>query len=143
MKAPAICPDRLNSIRMNLPNLEELLFRTVCALPKASNIGLALNICCDKFEMCLAPDFTVGLSDVATAARYWITFLVFSVFPAPDSPLSRISASTFRQATRVCQPLTSLGYSGFLLLLQGVGKHRLPLHICVVSCPLYFFLCTC
>lgn len=24
---------------------------------------------------------------VAMAARYWITFLVFSVFPAPDSPL--------------------------------------------------------
>lgn len=23
----------------------------------------------------------------ATTARYWMTFLVFSVFPAPDSPL--------------------------------------------------------
>ena len=26
--------------------------------------------------------------DDATWARYWMTFLVFSVFPAPDSPLS-------------------------------------------------------
>lgn len=27
------------------------------------------------------------LWEEATTARYWITFLVFSVFPAPDSPL--------------------------------------------------------
>ena len=29
------------------------------------------------------------LCEEATTARYWITFLVFSVFPAPDSPLGR------------------------------------------------------
>ena len=29
--------------------------------------------------------------EAATKARYWITFLVFSVFPAPDSPLSNKS----------------------------------------------------
>jgi len=28
-----------------------------------------------------------ALVDAATYARYWITFLVFSVLPAPDSPL--------------------------------------------------------
>lgn len=27
------------------------------------------------------------LCEEATIARYWMTFLVFSVFPAPDSPL--------------------------------------------------------
>lgn len=27
------------------------------------------------------------LCDEATTAKYWITFLVFSVLPAPDSPL--------------------------------------------------------
>lgn len=27
----------------------------------------------------------------AIAARYWMTFLVFSVFPAPDSPLQTIN----------------------------------------------------
>ena len=87
MKAPAIWPDRRNSMRMNFPNLEELLFLTVWALPKASRMGLARNICWDKLASCLAPDLALGVSDVATAARYWMTFFVFSVFPAPDSPL--------------------------------------------------------
>ena len=50
MNAPAIWPDRVNSMRMNLPNRDELLFRTVWAFPKASRIGFALRICCDKLE---------------------------------------------------------------------------------------------
>ena len=29
-----------------------------------------------------------GWTSVAMAARYWITFFVFSVLPAPDSPLT-------------------------------------------------------
>lgn len=29
------------------------------------------------------------LCEEATTARYWMTFLVFSVFPAPDSPLEK------------------------------------------------------
>lgn len=29
-----------------------------------------------------------GMVEVAMAARYWMTFLVFSVLPAPDSPLT-------------------------------------------------------
>ena len=33
--------------------------------------------------------FVGGRASVAIAARYWITFLVLSVFPAPDSPLHR------------------------------------------------------
>ena len=89
MNAPAICPDLVNSMRMNLPNLDELLFRTVWAFPNASRMGLALKICCDRFENWRIPDFAVGVSEVATAARYCMTFLVFSVFPAPDSPLYR------------------------------------------------------
>lgn len=28
-------------------------------------------------------------TSVAMAAKYWMTFLVLSVFPAPDSPLAR------------------------------------------------------
>jgi hypothetical protein len=47
---------------------------------------LARRICCERFESCFC-----GLpwenSVAATAAKYWITFLVFSVLPAPDSPL--------------------------------------------------------
>ena len=70
MYAPAMCPARLNSMRMNFPNLDELLLRTVWALPKDSRIGFARSICCDKFGSCLAPDLRVGASEVATAARY-------------------------------------------------------------------------
>lgn len=33
------------------------------------------------------------LCEEATWARYWMTFFVFSVFPAPDSPLKEISTS--------------------------------------------------
>lgn len=91
MYAPAICPVRVNSILMNFPNREELLFRTVCALPKASRIGLARRICSDKFERCRPPDFPLESSELATAAKYWMTFLVFSVLPAPDSPLCDVS----------------------------------------------------
>lgn len=32
--------------------------------------------------------------DAATYAKYWITFLVFSVLPAPDSPVHRIDWSS-------------------------------------------------
>ena len=31
-----------------------------------------------------------GCDSVAIAARYWITFFVLSVFPAPDSPVIRM-----------------------------------------------------
>lgn len=63
------------------------MFRTVWALPNASRIGFARKICWESVDNCLAPERTYGVSDVATAARYWMTFFVFSVFPAPDSPL--------------------------------------------------------
>lgn len=33
------------------------------------------------------PGSFLPFGDDATWARYWMTFLVFSVFPAPDSPL--------------------------------------------------------
>jgi len=82
MKAPAMCPDLVNSIRMNLPNRDELLFRRVCAFPKASRIGFALRIWSSSVPSCRDDE----LSE-ATAAKYCMTFLVFSVFPAPDSPL--------------------------------------------------------
>lgn len=37
------------------------------------------------------------LCEEATTARYWITFLVFSVFPAPDSPLGdRVEVRTMK-----------------------------------------------
>jgi hypothetical protein len=60
-------------------NREELLFLTVCAFPNASRMGFAWRICCSRLSTAWGPE--------AIAARYWITFFVFSVFPAPDSPL--------------------------------------------------------
>lgn len=38
------------------------------------------------------------LWEEATMARYWMTFLVFSVFPAPDSPLKDTRAVTHRNS---------------------------------------------
>ena len=66
-------------------NREELLFLTVCAFPKASRMGLACRICCSRLSASCGPE--------AIAARYCMTFLVFSVFPAPDSPLHGQSLS--------------------------------------------------
>ena len=45
MFAPAIAPLGLKNILINFPNRDELLFRIVCALPKASKIGFACSIC--------------------------------------------------------------------------------------------------
>lgn len=42
-----------------------------------------------KFELTEPASF-FPLCDDATTARYWMTFLVFSVLPAPDSPLLKI-----------------------------------------------------
>jgi len=43
---------------------------------------------------------TVVVISVAMAARYWMTFLVFSVFPAPDSPLREPKEETVRERER-------------------------------------------
>ena len=40
---------------------------------------------------------TEGTTDEAMAARYWMTFFVFSVFPAPDSPLSSCQSESRTQ----------------------------------------------
>jgi hypothetical protein len=36
-------------------------------------------------------------TSVAMAARYWMTFFVLSVFPAPDSPLEGVSERQLRK----------------------------------------------
>ena len=45
MRAPDILYSELNWISMNLPNRDELLFRSVRALPKASSSGLDASTC--------------------------------------------------------------------------------------------------
>lgn len=88
-----------------LTNREELSFLMVLAFPKASSMGLAWRSWASSSPCStLSPAFVIRevlaflcncffLSPwpwweaPATIARYWITFFVFSVFPAPDSPL--------------------------------------------------------
>ena len=125
MYAPAIWPARVNSILMNFPKREELLFRTVCAFPNASRIGFARKICSERFESCRPPDFALGVSEVATAARYCMTFFVFSVLPAPDSPLHTVVSHLLNFGYLIIR--TSPRYFGLLLHLRDFGKPHRPL----------------
>ena len=90
----------------------ELSFLVVAALPKVSRIGFAFNNCCSSSPACDAAvvsatpivvrrefaaavaDGLFALPEAATVARYWITFFVFSVLPAPDSPVHRMAWSS-------------------------------------------------
>ena len=58
---------------------EELSFLTVCAFPNDSKIGFVHKIFFSNWPICTSLD--------VTQVKYWMTFFVFSVFPAPDSPL--------------------------------------------------------
>ena len=58
-------------------------------------MALARRICSERFVRFFAPDLARGVSEFATAAKYWMTFLVFSVFPAPDSPLDCVRRTCF------------------------------------------------
>lgn len=81
MCAPTIAPAGPNSILINLPKRDELLLRIVCALPKASMIGFAWIIFSSRL---------LASPEAEMLAKYWMTRLVFSVLPAPDSPVIRI-----------------------------------------------------
>ena len=68
-----------------LTKRDELSLRTVLALPKASSTGLVCTTWSSR-----EPFFSREGSffwEAPTVAKYAITFFVFSVFPAPDSPL--------------------------------------------------------
>ena len=69
---------------MNLPNLEELSFLIVFAFPYASIAGLAATIWSSSDPPPFKAD--VSLDVAATIAKNWITLLVLTVLPAPDSP---------------------------------------------------------
>jgi hypothetical protein len=47
----------------------------------------AVDIDFGRVELLIDDSASDGMVELAMAARYWITFFVFSVFPAPDSPL--------------------------------------------------------
>lgn len=109
-----------------LTKREELLFLVVLALPKASKIGLACKICCSRVP---DPDLP------ATVARYWITFFVFSVFPAPDSPLfTKTSAKKqekeggedIRNQKGLVLAIVEHGTVGSVRNSEDVGSHFVP-----------------
>ena len=81
---PTISPRPLNWMSKNFPKRDELLLRTVLAFPKASRMGEESTII---RSMALCPPSASG--PLLTVVRYWSTYLVASVFPAPDSPLMR------------------------------------------------------
>lgn len=78
---------RRNLAWMYLPKRLELSFRTVRALPNASKIGLDSNTCCSIVPSSVEP---VRLPRMA---RYFMMILHVSVFPAPDSPLTRMDCA--------------------------------------------------
>ena len=102
---------------MNLPKRDELSFRTVLALPKASRMTLHSRICCStQFE-----------AEEVTVHRYCRMNLVVSVLPAPDSPeithdwfMSEVC--TFMYAA--CEVANTCG---------GSSPIRRPLYIRIVS----------
>ena len=68
----------------HLPNLDELLLRTVLALPNASKIGFADKI---RSSIDTSPSFKEQFRvPPPTSAKYCKHFLVVSVLPAPLSP---------------------------------------------------------
>lgn len=86
MLAPQIEPVASNPMRTNLPKRDELLLRIVWALPNASRIGLVAMIWSAR-SGCSSP--IVG-NEEEEEARNWMTRFVFSVLPAPDSPVMRM-----------------------------------------------------
>lgn len=62
---------------MNLPNLDELSFLVVFALPMASMIGKEARTFFSTW---------VSVVEPPTVAKYRIVYLADTVFPAPDSP---------------------------------------------------------
>lgn len=79
MLAPTIEPVRVRLTLISLPKRDELLLRSVLALPKASISGLASRT---LFWMLALLDPPCWLF----SATYCKNSLVVSVFPAPDSP---------------------------------------------------------
>ena len=76
---------------MYFPNLEELSFRVVLALPMASMMGDEART---LFSTC------VSVSDVPpTVAKYRIAYLALTVLPAPDSPETMIDSVSYTHLT--------------------------------------------
>ncbi|KAH3664626.1 hypothetical protein OGATHE_003441 [Ogataea polymorpha] len=84
MLAPMITTFWSNRISRYLPNLDELSFLVVLALPKASMMGFVAKICFSVSDMSWL------LWSESTDAKYRMMYLADTVFPAPDSPETTI-----------------------------------------------------
>merc|ERR1712173_131070 len=109
MSAPDSFPEALRWIRINLPKREELSFLTVLALPQASRTGLVATIFSSREA---SPSFL--LPEEQMVAKYEMTFLVFSVLPAPDSPVMRMDWLLPRVPTRAWSTLATTSPSSLL-----------------------------
>lgn len=71
------------------------------------------------------------LCEEATTARYWMTFLVFSVFPAPDSPLKKKERKTFVYKNKCEKILFKMKIKGtdrfsFQLITVFLNENHVP-----------------
>ena len=88
-------------VTTKLTNLEELSFRTVFALPNVSKTGLVCTTWSSRLAFLMFPSL---YSLAPTVAKFEMTFLVFSVFPAPDSPLKLHFILYYIQTKIVIEP---------------------------------------
>ena len=77
MRVSAIVSSHSFFPRLTFPNRDELLFRSVFALPNASRIGLLMRMRSSGPTVDVLP---------AISAMYCRHCFVHSVLPAPDSP---------------------------------------------------------
>ena len=92
---PTITPPASKRTVMSLPKRDELLLRSVLALPSASMSGFACRICCSSEPAAAAAPaaapapalaLLAPLARFETSAMNWSMSLVFSDLPAPLSP---------------------------------------------------------
>ena len=94
----ASLPLTSNCISMNFPKREELSFRVVHALPKASSSGLdSSTLTSTERSSCNAP----SAEWPPMKARYFMMSLAVSVLPAPDSPEMRMDCDATRSSVRM------------------------------------------
>lgn len=96
---------------MYFPNRLELSFRTVRAFPKASRIGLDSRTCCSIVPSSVDPVLLPRI------ARYFMMILHVSVFPAPDSPLTKMDCVHSMPTRR---------WHGYIMMLYAYHAYDIP-----------------
>jgi hypothetical protein len=64
-----------------------------------------------------------------------MTFFVFSVFPAPDSPLWSVSLDQFQKELGNLRHEDTLVLAFFDKIAEGLVSHRENVRLCVLSTP--------